>query len=270
LVVSFVRRLAQSCAKKPQVSQWEEKMRSSLLAGALFLTVCTLGSAAQAQRFEFAYTGSLVTFTVPINGTYQIIAFGAQGGSGNGRTEPASAGISVGGKGAEVGGNFNLSAGEILKIAVGGMGLSEVFGDGVGGGGGSFVVGPGEAPLVIAGGGGGGGAGSPFIGVCLAEAASPLPAMVRAVMAGSPSAMVPAVAAAVFSAPAVLAGTAMAETAPAAVHGLISPAVAPDIAEARAAATPPEAVAVVVAAVCQTRAQTRSWSAISGPETAKS
>ena len=123
-------------------------MRASLLAGTLFLAVATLGSAAQAQRFEFAYTGSLVTFTVPIDGAYQIIAFGAQGGSAITQNV-----IGPGGRGAEIGGDFSLTAGEVLQIAVGGVGLPGSSG----GGGGSFVVGPDNAPLVIAGGGGGGG-----------------------------------------------------------------------------------------------------------------
>jgi hypothetical protein len=71
---------------------------------------------AYAQRFESDYTGSLITFKVPIDGTYQIVAFGAQGGNGSG------IGAGPGGKGAGIGGNFSLTAGEMLQIAVGGMG----------------------------------------------------------------------------------------------------------------------------------------------------
>ena len=74
---------------------------------------------------------------MPTTGSYQILAFGAQGGN------------AAGGLGAEIGGDFTLTAGESLQIAVGGIGG--------GGGGGSFVISPGNAPLVIAGGGGGGG-----------------------------------------------------------------------------------------------------------------
>jgi len=121
-------------------------MKQFLLAGAALLALALSEPTAHAQRFEFDYTGSLVTFTVPIKGTYQIIAFGAQGGG-----SMTGQHFGVGGLGAEFGGNFNLTAGEILEIAVGGAG------SGIGGGGGSFVVGPGNAPLVIAGGGGGGG-----------------------------------------------------------------------------------------------------------------
>jgi hypothetical protein len=32
--------------------------------------------------FDFTYSGGLVTFTIPTTDTYQILAFGAQGGSG--------------------------------------------------------------------------------------------------------------------------------------------------------------------------------------------
>ena len=87
------------------------------------------------------------------NGTYQILAFGAQGG--NGIWVPTGV-FGAGGRGAEIGGDFILTGGEMLQIAVGGAGSNNSFGGG--GGGGSFVVGPGNMPLVIAGGGGGGGA----------------------------------------------------------------------------------------------------------------
>ena len=120
----------------------EDKMKLVLLAGTAFLELVVSGSPAHAVPFDFTYTGSLVTFTVPTTDNYQILAFGAQGGN------------STGGLGAEIGGNFNLTAGESLQIAVGGAGMS---GDTGGGGGGSFVIGPGSTPLVIAGGGGGGG-----------------------------------------------------------------------------------------------------------------
>jgi hypothetical protein len=119
-------------------------MKRLLLAGTAVLALVASGSAAHAQRFNFTYTGKLVTFTVPETGSYQILAFGAQGGP--------SAGASAGGRGAEIGGNFSLTAGEVLEIAVGGAAAPDTLG----GGGGSFVVGPGNTPLIIAGGGGGG------------------------------------------------------------------------------------------------------------------
>ena len=114
-------------------------------------------SGAHATLFDFTYSGSLVDFTVPTTDTYQILASGAQGGSGGCSLFCGPADVGAGGRGAEIGGIMTLTVGEVLQIAVGGMGgLSEGFGGG--GGGGSFVVGPGNTPLVIAGGGGGGGA----------------------------------------------------------------------------------------------------------------
>ena len=108
------------------------------------------GTAARAQSFD--YTGAETSFTAPTTGIYDITAFGAAGGSGNGGSWYF---------GAEVGGDFNLTAGTVLTILAGGAGG---VGNGIGangaaggGGGGSFVVTSTNAPLVIAGGGGGGG-----------------------------------------------------------------------------------------------------------------
>jgi hypothetical protein len=123
-------------------------MKMLLLIGATLLAVSASEPAAHAQRVNFTYTGKLVTWTVPKTGTYQILAYGAQGGNIT-RTGTG------GGLGAEIGGDFILAAGEILQIAVGGAGMPDVGAGG--GGGGSFVVGPGNTPLVIAGGGGGAG-----------------------------------------------------------------------------------------------------------------
>lgn len=126
-------------------------MKRVVLTTTVFFGLAASGAPAGAVPFDFTFTRSLVTFTVPTTAIYQILAFGAQGGSGNfGGT------IGAGGRGAEIGGDFSLTAGEVLQIAVGGAGGS--LGAGGGGGGGSFVVGPGDTPLVIAGGGGGGGA----------------------------------------------------------------------------------------------------------------
>jgi hypothetical protein len=120
-----------------------------LLARIAFLGLAaSMSAAARATPFDFTYSGSLVDFTVPTTDTYQIIAFGAQGGSAT----PGGVFVSAGGRGAEIGGDFFLIAGEILQIVVGGAG-----GTSSGGGGGSFVVGSSNMPLVIAGGGGGGG-----------------------------------------------------------------------------------------------------------------
>jgi hypothetical protein len=149
--------------KRPELTGFErgvEYMRQLLLVGTAVLAFTTTGLPARATPIDFTYTGSLVDFTVPTTGTYQILAFGAQGGNALGEvgTPPGP-----GGMGAEIGGDFSFFAREVLQIAVGGVGGT--FTGGAGGGGGSFVVGPGNMPLVIAGGGGGGGAvfgGEPF------------------------------------------------------------------------------------------------------------
>jgi hypothetical protein len=127
-------------------------MKMLLLAGTALLGLVVSEPDAHAQRVDFNYTGKLVTYQVPVSGFYQILAYGAQGGN----DITFSNSIGVGGLGAEIGGNFILTAGEILQIAVGGTGSDGFIGGG--GGGGSFVVGPGSTPLVIAGGGGSGGA----------------------------------------------------------------------------------------------------------------
>jgi hypothetical protein len=56
-------------------------MRRLLLGATSFLALAALDSAARATPFDFTYTGSLVTFTVPTTDSYQILAFGAQGGN---------------------------------------------------------------------------------------------------------------------------------------------------------------------------------------------
>lgn len=99
----------------------------------------------------FTFSGIVQTDTITTTGTYHIVADGAQGGAGyNG---------AVGGDGAEVGGDFVLTAGDVIEIVVGGAGGTGSAG---GGGGGSFVIETFDGantvhtPLVIAGGGGGG------------------------------------------------------------------------------------------------------------------
>src|SRR5580692_4688777 len=95
-----------------------------------------LGRIYQMSDTTFNYDGAILqTFTVVTTGTYDITAYGAQGGADENGT--------LGGQGAEIGGTFTLTAGEVLTIAVGGKG-----GDGGspdepyagGGGGGTFVV----------------------------------------------------------------------------------------------------------------------------------
>ena len=98
-------------------------MKLLLMAGTAFLGLAASGSAARAVPFDFTYTGSLVDFTVPATGSYQILALGGHGGSGFLEEVPfVPLVIGPGGKGAEIGGNFILTAGEVLQIAVGGAG----------------------------------------------------------------------------------------------------------------------------------------------------
>ena len=91
--------------------------------------------------------GGVQIWTVPVTGLYRIEAKGAQGGS--------QAPLKHGGKGVTMRGDFNLTAGTVLKILVGQEGSSG-FGC-YGGGGGSFVTDTLNTPLIIAGGGGGAG-----------------------------------------------------------------------------------------------------------------
>ena len=87
----------------------------------------------------FTYTGALQTYMVATSGFYEIIADGAQGGSG-------STSGDVGGYGADIEASFFLSAGTVLDIIVGGAGNTGDFNiddfTGLwagGGGGGSFI-----------------------------------------------------------------------------------------------------------------------------------
>jgi hypothetical protein len=111
----------------------------------------------------FAYDGMIDTVNITTTGVYTINAFGAQGGDSRRSGSP----VNSGGLGGEIKGNFNLIAGEVLKILVGGIGSNgggytngnSLADGGAGGAGGTFVVGNTNKPLVIAGGGGGAGNG---------------------------------------------------------------------------------------------------------------
>ena len=84
-------------------------------------------------------------WTVPWSGNYKLTAIGAQGFG------------PFGGRGAQIEGEFALSAGQQLKILVGQQGAC-CAGAGTnqyGGGGGSFVTDNNNSPFVVAGGGGG-------------------------------------------------------------------------------------------------------------------
>ena len=95
----------------------------------------------------FAYTGTVVTFTVPALVTHiHILSKGAEGGLDASST-------SAPGKGASIEGDFVVTPGQVLKIMVGQQGIRS------GGGGGTFVTDNSNAPMCIAGAGGGSSAG---------------------------------------------------------------------------------------------------------------
>ena len=80
---------------------------------------------------SYGHTGTIVDVTVATTGTYDITAYGAQGGG----ALPSS---TLGGKGAQIEGQFTLTAGEQLEIVVGGASKS---GDmSIGGGGGAAAL----------------------------------------------------------------------------------------------------------------------------------
>ncbi|MES2134467.1 MAG: T9SS type A sorting domain-containing protein [Bacteroidota bacterium] len=89
-------------------------------------------------------SGGIQSFTIPVTGVYRIAARGAQGGYN-------------GGSSAYMAGNFNLTAGSVLKILVGQQGTVANNGSNTsgGGGGGTFVSDMANVPYIVAGGGGG-------------------------------------------------------------------------------------------------------------------
>ena len=101
-------------------------------------------------EWDFGYTGTVETWVVGTTGTYTISAIGAQGGDGQ-----VSRDTYVGGLGAKIQGSFNLTAGDLFYIAVGGQGSSVADNYNGGGGGGTFFVSSFDDPILIAGGGGG-------------------------------------------------------------------------------------------------------------------
>lgn len=105
-----------------------------------------IGANPLANATSFTYKGSLQTFTVTTTGVYLLSAAGAQGGKGD----------TSGGDGALLSGDFDLTAGMVLDIVVGGQG-GTFAGDAGGGGGGTFIYIKGSNTLLLAAGGGGGG-----------------------------------------------------------------------------------------------------------------
>lgn len=98
---------------------------------------------------DVTVVGGIQYWEVPTTGSYSIEAFGGQGYG------------SFGGRGAQIYGEFNLVAGDTLKILVGQMGghylnyPSTTYNHQYGGGGGSFITYTDNTPLIVAGGGGG-------------------------------------------------------------------------------------------------------------------
>jgi hypothetical protein len=86
-----------------------------------------------------------VPFTVPEIGIYDILAFGGSGGESGGG----------GGLGAEIAGDFRLTAGEVLSVVIGANGGGPFPCCFPGNGGGTLVLTSTGTPLVIAGNGGG-------------------------------------------------------------------------------------------------------------------
>jgi hypothetical protein len=108
--------------------------RLRYLAGVALTSVIVSAAGAGATTIDFNFTGSIVSFTAPVTGVYDVDAFGAQGGVNAGIPGPSA------GLGAEAGGQFSLTAGQMLSILVGGQGGNgSPLDGGGGGGGGSFV-----------------------------------------------------------------------------------------------------------------------------------
>ena len=127
--------------------------------------VATFTNAGATGRFgptqaqvDAAYGAGVVTINtqgiqewkVPKTGKYSIQALGASGGN-------APASNFIGGNGANISGEVDLTAGEIIKIVVGQQGQATSDNYGAGGGGGSFVTTFTNTAIVVAGGGGGAG-----------------------------------------------------------------------------------------------------------------
>ncbi len=109
----------------------------------LLLALSTFSQTTSTTTFN--YSGSIVTYTVPAGVTkLTITAKGAQGGGG----------VSRGGLGASMQGDFTVTPGQVLRILVGGQGA--IYNSyNYSGGGGTFVTDNANQPLIVAGGGGG-------------------------------------------------------------------------------------------------------------------
>ena len=108
-------------------------------------------SASWAASYLNMTSQGIQLWTVPATGNYTITCAGAKGGS-----TYAPSYTFTGGQGVIMSGTFNLTKGDVLKIAVGQIGGNYAYTGG--GGGGSFVSKSDNTPLIVAGGGGGAGA----------------------------------------------------------------------------------------------------------------
>ena len=106
---------------------------------------CNTAYSGTSLEGDVTVNNGIQEWTVPSNGTYTIIAYGAQGGGPHG------------GLGAKISGQFTLNAGDVIKILVGQKG--NYLEKDASGGGGTFVT---KSPhndnssiIVVAGGGGG-------------------------------------------------------------------------------------------------------------------
>jgi hypothetical protein len=101
----------------------------------------------------FNVTSGVQYWTVPKTGIYSFLLSGAAGGDAT-QADGTSPPTRLGGFSAIVGGRYQLTQGEIIKILVGQMGGSIVFNySGGGGGGGSYVATNANVPLFVAAGG---------------------------------------------------------------------------------------------------------------------
>jgi hypothetical protein len=126
----------------------------------LLLAVAALGLPTSANATRFVYSGMIDSYVAPTDGVYRILARGAGGGTSLIPSPTGMGGLVriAGGNGGIASGLFQLSAGTMFSLVVGGAG-SNGFHRGSGGGGGSFVF-IGGTPYVVGGGGGGGSVGA--------------------------------------------------------------------------------------------------------------
>lgn len=90
----------------------------------------------------FSVTSGIISWKVPVSGTYRFEVWGARGGDATGNQY-------WGGYGARMRGDFALTGGDTIKMLVGQSGGSSYGG----GGGGTFVATSSNSPLIVAGGG---------------------------------------------------------------------------------------------------------------------